>query len=112
MRLLRRLLCSLSKQSSHQYITTPIFYVNARPHLGHVYSAVIADSLARFHRLRDPSTKVHFVTGTDEHGNKVYDAAKSAKMNVQSFCDEVSQTFRDAFRDAYIQPDLFVRSVL
>lgn len=54
------------------YITTPIYYVNARPHLGHAYTTIVADSMARFHKLLGNTT--HFLTGTDEHGDKIVQA--------------------------------------
>ncbi len=75
------------------YITTPIYYVNDKPHLGHVYTTVACDVLARFHRL--DGRDVYFLTGTDEHGLKVKQAAEKAEMDPQSFTDKVSQNFRD-----------------
>ncbi|XXQ38189.1 methionine--tRNA ligase [Plasmodiophora brassicae] len=90
-------------------ITTPIFYVNARPHIGHVYSAVLADSLARFHRLNG-AVQVRLSTGTDEHGNKILDAAKEAGRPPTLFCDHVSQTFRNAFSKVNVAADEFIRT--
>ena len=58
------------------YVTTPIYYVNAEPHIGHAYTTVMADFLARFHRLDGYDS--YFLTGTDEHGEKIYQAAKQA----------------------------------
>lgn len=74
------------------YITTPIYYVNDSPHLGHAYTTVAADVLARYYRLA--GHEVRFLTGTDEHGQKVDKAAKAAGIDPQAFTDEVSQRFR------------------
>ncbi|KAK8864207.1 methionine-tRNA ligase [Kwoniella newhampshirensis] len=77
------------------YVTTPIFYVNAAPHIGHLHSLLLTDVFARFSRLRHPSRKVIFATGTDEHGMKIQQAAKAKGVDEKTFCDDVSQRFRD-----------------
>src|SRR6185312_1631011 len=74
------------------YVTTPIYYVNDAPHLGHAYTTVSCDALTRFRRL--DGEDVLFTTGTDEHGQKVENSAKARGIAPQAFCDEVSQTFR------------------
>ncbi|MBM3611091.1 MAG: methionine--tRNA ligase [Alphaproteobacteria bacterium] len=74
------------------YITTPIYYVNDKPHIGHAYTTLASDVLARFMRL--DGYQVKFLTGTDEHGQKVEQAAKTAGMAPQDFVDKVSQNFR------------------
>jgi methionyl-tRNA synthetase len=74
------------------YVTTPIYYVNDAPHLGHAYTTVACDALVRFRRL--DGEEVLFTTGTDEHGQKVENSAKAAGVDPQAFCDRVSQTFR------------------
>ncbi|HEX3570537.1 MAG TPA: methionine--tRNA ligase subunit beta [Acidobacteriaceae bacterium] len=74
------------------YLTTPIYYVNARPHIGHAYSTIAADVIARRHRLLGDDT--FFLTGTDEHGQKVQRSAEAAGIPPQQFADEVSATFR------------------
>ncbi|MGH6991439.1 MAG: methionine--tRNA ligase, partial [Stellaceae bacterium] len=74
------------------YVTTPIYYVNDAPHLGHAYTTVACDALARFRRL--DGEEVLFTTGTDEHGQKVEKSALAAGMTPQAFCDRVSGTFR------------------
>src|ERR1700677_4093251 len=74
------------------YLTTPIYYVNARPHIGHAYSTIAADVLARRHRLL--GEEVFFLTGTDEHGQKVQRSAAAAGIPPQQFTDEVSASFR------------------
>ena len=75
------------------YITTPIYYVNDRPHIGHAYTTLACDMLARFKRL--DGYDVHFLTGTDEHGQKVEKSAAAAGVDPLAFCDQVSQNFRD-----------------
>ena len=78
------------------YVTTPIYYANAEPHMGHAYTTVVADFLARFHRLDGFDT--YFLSGTDEHGEKIFQAANQAGMDPQQFCDHISQRFRDAWQ--------------
>jgi methionyl-tRNA synthetase len=90
------------------YVTTPIYYVNAEPHLGHAYTTVVADALARFHRLMGEDTR--FQTGTDEHGDKVMEAAAKAGLPVKDFVDRISNTFRRTWDDLGISYDVFVRT--
>ena len=90
------------------YLTTPIFYVNDAPHVGHAYTCVAADALARFMRL--DGARVHFLTGTDEHGQKVAKSAQAAGLDAQSFCDRVSQNFRDMTGLMNISNDDFIRT--
>ena len=78
--------------SDRYYITTPIYYVNDSPHIGHAYTTLACDALARFMRL--DGKKVFFLTGTDEHGQKVEKAAIDKGIDPQSFTDEVSKRFR------------------
>ena len=75
--------------SSPYYLTTPIYYVNDRPHIGHAYTTLACDVLARFHRL--DGRDVHFLTGTDEHGQKVEKSANAAGIDPQTFTDNVSE---------------------
>lgn len=90
------------------YITTPIYYVNARPHLGHAYTTIVADSLARFHKLLGLNTR--FLTGTDEHGDKIVQAAEKAGLDPQSFVDNVSGEFKALWPQLGIEYDAFVRT--
>jgi methionyl-tRNA synthetase len=90
------------------YITTPIYYVNAAPHVGHAYTSIAADVLARFKRL--DGYEVFFLTGTDEHGQKVEKAAADAGLDVQAFTDKVSDDFRDMTRRMGISNDDFIRT--
>ncbi len=75
------------------YITTPIYYPSAKPHMGHAYSSIIADFFARFKRISNHN--VFFLTGTDEHGQKIQRAASNAKKETLKFCDEISSNFKD-----------------
>ena len=90
------------------YLTTPIYYVNAEPHLGHAYTTVVADSLARFHRLMGQETR--FQTGTDEHGDKVVEAALQAGLPVKEFVDRISARFRQTWDDLDISYDRYIRT--
>lgn len=90
------------------YITTPIYYVNDRPHLGHAYTTLTADVLARYFRLA--GKKVFFLTGTDEHGAKIEKAAKEAGKNPQDFCDEKANEFKRAWKNLNISYDNFIRT--
>ena len=90
------------------YITTPIYYVNDSPHIGHAYTTLSCDVLARFNRLE--GNDVFFLTGTDEHGQKVDKAAKDKGVDPQSFCDEVSLRFRDLAKFMNYSNDDFIRT--
>jgi len=90
------------------YITTPIYYINAAPHLGHAYTTLVADAVARAHRLSGHD--VFFLTGTDEHGQKVERAAQKAGMPTKLFADQTSQAFRTAFADLNVSNDDFIRT--
>lgn len=90
------------------YITTPIYYVNDKPHLGHTYTTIACDVLARFKRL--DGFDVRFMTGTDEHGLKVKQAAEKAGIDPQTFTDQVSQNFRDLVSLMNYSNDDFIRT--
>jgi methionyl-tRNA synthetase len=90
------------------YVTTPIYYVNDSPHIGHAYTTLACDALARFMRL--DGRRVHFLTGTDEHGQKVEKAAADAGLDPQSFTDRVSQRFRDLAAAMNCSNDDFIRT--
>lgn len=93
---------------SRYYITTPIYYVTAQPHLGHAYSTITADALARWHRLIGDD--VHFLTGTDEHGQKVADKAASEGKDPQQFVDEIAPLYAKAWERLGISHDDFIRT--
>lgn len=90
------------------YVTTPIYYVNARPHLGHAYTTIVADVAARFHTMRGRDT--YFLTGTDEHGDKVVKAAKKENMTPRVYVDTISQLFRDLWPELNINNSAFIRT--
>jgi methionyl-tRNA synthetase len=90
------------------YVTTPIYYVNDAPHIGHAYTTVIADALARWHRLLDDDT--FFLTGTDEHGLKVQRAAEANGISPKEMADRTSERFRDAWKLLDISNDDFIRT--
>lgn len=93
------------------YFTTPIFYVNAAPHIGHLYSALLADALCRYRRLQVPSAAAtRFSTGTDEHGLKIQQAATAAGLTPTELCDRVSAQFQQLFRDADISTTDIIRT--
>jgi len=90
------------------YVTTPIYYVNDVPHLGHSYTTVVADVLARYHRMLGQD--VRFLTGTDEHGQKLERAAARHGITPQALCDRNSERFRDLWRCLAISHDDFIRT--
>ncbi len=94
--------------SNRFYITTPIYYVNAEPHLGHAYSTVVADVQNRYHKLLGEET--FFLTGTDEHGDKIVQAAQARGLDPKSYVDQVSGMFRESWPLLEVEPDRFIRT--
>ncbi|HSZ61723.1 MAG TPA: methionine--tRNA ligase [Terriglobales bacterium] len=90
------------------YITTPIYYVNARPHIGHAYTTIACDTIARRHRMLGDDT--WFLTGTDEHGQKIERAAQAAGKTPQQFADEISAQFSALWKHMGLTPDDFIRT--
>jgi len=90
------------------YITTPIYYVNARPHLGHAYTTIVADVVRRFHEMKGEET--FFLTGTDEHGDKVVRAAKEEGLSPLAYVDKISGLFRSLWPELDVVPDQFIRT--
>ncbi len=90
------------------YITTPIYYVNASPHIGHAYTTIVADVLARYHRMIGDET--FFVTGTDEHGDKIAEAAQKAGITPKEYADKISAQFRALCPELSISNDYFIRT--
>ena len=90
------------------YIATAIDYVNAEPHIGHAYQKIIADALARWHKLL--GEEVFFLTGTDEHGKKVAESAQKAGKSPKEFVDEISQKFKESWKLININYDRFIRT--
>lgn len=95
-------------QKNSFYVTTPIYYVNARPHLGTLYTTVLADVAARWHRIQGDDT--FFLTGTDEHGQKVAEAAAAAGVDPKTFVDGLVPAFRDLFKRYGCTFDIFMRT--
>ncbi|EAJ1453160.1 methionine--tRNA ligase [Campylobacter jejuni] len=91
-----------------RYITTPIYYVNDVPHLGHAYTTIIADTLARFYRLQGHETR--FLTGTDEHGQKIEEAAKLRNSTPQEYADKISFEFKKLWDEFEITYDIYART--
>ena len=90
------------------YITTPIYYPSAKPHMGHAYSSIIADFFARFKRI--DGYKVYFLTGTDEHGLKIQRAAEKKGVEPLAFCDEISKTFKNLSKTLNLTNNDFIRT--
>ena len=98
----------MSNDCKKAYITTPIYYVNDVPHIGHAYTTIIADTLARYSRMIGLETL--FLTGTDEHGQKIQEAAKMRGKAPQEYADEISAKFRDLWDYFDISYDRFIRT--
>ena len=96
--------------ATKHFITTPIYYVNGEPHIGHAYTTVAADVLARFWRERDGAKSVFFLTGTDEHGTKVAIKAKELGKDTKQFTDEIAGQFKAAWQTLEISNDFFIRT--
>ena len=98
----------MSNDCKKAYITTPIYYVNDVPHIGHAYTTIIADTLARYSRMIGLETL--FLTGTDEHGQKIQEAAEKRNKSPQDYADEISGKFRSLWDDFDISYDKFIRT--
>jgi len=98
----------MSNSCEKAYITTPIYYVNDIAHIGHAYTTIIADTLARYSRMSGLET--FFLTGTDEHGQKIEEAAKKRGETSQAYADKISATFKDLWDDFDISYDKFIRT--
>ena len=90
------------------YITTPIYYVNDEPHIGHAYTTVVGDVLVRYHRQKGDD--VFYLTGTDEHGAKIAESAMKSGLETQEFCDMTAAKFQDAWKTLNISNDYFIRT--
>ena len=94
--------------NKNYYITTPIYYPSAKPHMGHAYSSIIADFFARFKKI--DGFNVYFLTGTDEHGLKIQRSAEKLNKDPKSFCDEISKTFEDLTKTLNLSNTDFIRT--
>ena len=90
------------------YITTPIYYVNDKPHIGHAYTTILADVLARYHKAE--GNEVFFLTGLDEHGQKVQQAAEERGVSPKEHCDEMAPRFLELWEKLHIENDDFIRT--
>ena len=90
------------------YITTPLYYVNADPHIGHAYTNVLCDTFARWHRFQ--GEKTFFLTGTDEHGTKIKRSALAKNKNPKTYFDEMVPKFKEAWKLLGIEYDYFIRT--
>ena len=90
------------------FITTPIYYVNASPHIGHAYTTIVADVFARYYRLN--GYRSFFLTGTDEHGDKIAEAAQKSNITPQAYADQISSQFRNLWPELAITNDHFIRT--
>ena len=95
-------------QNKNYYITTPIYYPSAKPHMGHAYTSIVADVLARFKKI--DGYNVYFLTGTDEHGLKIQRAAEKNKMDPLLFCNKISKTFQDLTKILNLSNTDFIRT--
>lgn len=92
----------------HYYVTTPIYYVNSDPHIGTAYTTILADTSARYRRLLGEDA--FFLTGTDEHGDKIAKAAAAKGVSPQEFVDDISSRFRKLWPQLYVMPNRFIRT--
>jgi len=90
------------------YVTTPIYYVNASPHIGHAYTTIVADVMARYYRMNGYRT--FFLTGTDEHGDKIAEAARKAGITPKAYADGISAQFRALWPELSVKNDYFIRT--
>jgi len=93
---------------SHQFFTTPIYYVNAKPHLGHAYTSIAADVATRFKKMQGCQT--FFLTGTDEHGDKIVQAAEKENTSPKAYADKISQLFQDLLPRLNVKNNRFIRT--
>lgn len=96
-----------STASKPVLITTPIFYVNSYPHVGHLFSGLIGDAISRWYKIKGNQTL--FATGTDEHGLKVQQAAEKHNLSPGEYCTKISSEFRRLFDKSNIKYDVFIR---
>ena len=98
----------MTSKKSNYYVATSIAYVNDVPHIGHAYTTIIADTMARYYRLK--GYKTFFLTGTDEHGQKIEGAAKIRNRKPQEYADEISGKFKALWDSFDISYDKFIRT--
>src|ERR1700678_3955222 len=99
---------SSASSANRYYLTTPIYYVNARPHLGHAYTTIVADAIARYKRMQ--GFDVVLLSGTDEHGKNGEGSARAAGVEPQQFVDTISSEYRTLWEQLGLGIDRFVRT--
>uniref|UniRef100_A0A8R1IB16 Methionine--tRNA ligase, mitochondrial n=1 Tax=Caenorhabditis japonica TaxID=281687 RepID=A0A8R1IB16_CAEJA len=104
------LLTRVLTRNASSFITSPIFYANAEPHIGHAYTAILCDTAHRWNHLKNPGEPAIFSIGTDEHGSKIFRASQANKMSPQLFCDKVSQKFSKLFAELNLSHTDFIRT--
>ncbi|KAK9879920.1 hypothetical protein WA026_008424 [Henosepilachna vigintioctopunctata] len=92
------------------FVTTPIYYVNADPHIGHLYTSLIADTIVRWQHLQNKNSKIKFSTGTDEHGIKIQQAASVSNISPNKYCDKIAATYKNLAEDFEINYTSFIRT--
>ena len=92
------------------YVTTPIYYVNDKPHIGHAYTTIIADALSRFKKLT--GYEVFFLTGTDEHGQKIEKSAAEKDLKPIELADRMVERFKDLWKELNVEYDYFIRDLI
>jgi methionyl-tRNA synthetase len=97
-----------ARSSRRVYLTTPIYYASGEPHIGHAYTTFLADALARYHR--QAGARVRFLTGTDEHGQKIQEEASRRDLSPQELCDRMAARFQEAWEGFHISYDRFIRT--
>ncbi len=98
----------MSPRAHRAYLTTPIYYASGEPHIGHAYTTFLADALARYHR--QAGADVQFLTGTDEHGQKIQEEASRRQLSPQALCDQMAGRFQEAWKEFDISYDRFIRT--
>ncbi|XP_049824099.1 methionine--tRNA ligase, mitochondrial isoform X1 [Aethina tumida] len=99
-----------SKSNNISFLTTPIYYVNANPHIGHLYTSLIADAAQRWRRISDRGVKIEFSTGTDEHGSKIQQAAAQFKKTPSEYCDDISTQYKKLASEFGVGHTKFIRT--
>ena len=92
------------------FITTPIYYVNDTPHIGHAYTTILCDVLTRYHKLF--GEKTYFLTGTDEHGQKVYKSALKKNIKPENYTDKMVENFKQIWKELEIEESFFIRTTM
>jgi len=100
----------MNKELKNFYVTTPIYYVNDKPHIGHAYTTVMADVFARYYRKIKGEDNVFFLTGTDEHGSKVAESAAARNLSPQEFADKISDEYKKIWKELNISYNEFFRT--